>query len=188
VEDNDIFQHALAGITVDRRGAPSCVSNRIRDNTLAGVIVHESGAGTFHQNRVFHNAQDGFLIKAAGEPVCRGNVVTDNGRYGVHVTLAGLGLIESNDVFANTKAGIAVTEGGKPIVNHNTVHDEPGPGMVCIPYRLTLSAARLPRNPLSLSCCLTVSTSSLTLSPPSHEFSIRWCLTPARCSQQPRTA
>lgn len=59
IEDNEVFENALAGIWIKKESTPTLRRNKIHHGYECGLCVFESGQGLIEDNDIFCNATIG---------------------------------------------------------------------------------------------------------------------------------
>lgn len=123
LENNDIFDNAHSGITIETEAKPVLRRNRIHDNRRSGVHIYQGGQGLLEDNDIFGNNQAGVEIKTNGNPTLIGNRIYEGKQTGILVSDSGRGVLEDNDIFGNTYSGVEIRTGGDPQLRRNKIHD-----------------------------------------------------------------
>lgn len=62
IEDNEVFENALAGVWIKKESAPTLRRNKIHHGYECGLCVFESGQGLIEDNDIFCNATIGNIL------------------------------------------------------------------------------------------------------------------------------
>lgn len=71
LEDNEIFDNAMAGVWVKTDSHPVLRRNKIYDGRDGGVCIFNKGRGLLEENDIYRNAQAGVLISTESNPTLR---------------------------------------------------------------------------------------------------------------------
>lgn len=92
LEDNEIFDNAMAGVWIKTESNPILRRNKIHDGHEGGVCIFNNGKGLLEDNDIFRNALTGVLISSQSSPVMRRNRIFGGGAAGIEIT-NGAGLL-----------------------------------------------------------------------------------------------
>lgn len=77
IEDNEIFDNAMAGVWIKTDSNPTLRRNKIHDGRDGGICIFNGGRGLLEENDIFRNAQAGVLISTNSHPILRKNRIFD---------------------------------------------------------------------------------------------------------------
>lgn len=123
LENNEIFDNAMAGVWIKTESNPVLRRNKIHDGREGGVCIFNGGKGLLENNDIFRNTLTGVLISTSSFPVLRGNRIFEGGTTGIEITNGAGGIIDSNEIFNNKFSGICLATGVKPKLTNNILHD-----------------------------------------------------------------
>lgn len=86
LEDNEIFDNAMAGVWIKTDSNPILRRNKIHDGHEGGVCIFNNGKGVLEENDIFRNSLTGVLISTSSYPVLRRNRIFDGGAAGIEIT------------------------------------------------------------------------------------------------------
>lgn len=75
LEDNEIFENAMAGVWIKTDSHPLLRRNKIYDGKDGGVCIFNKGKGLLENNEIYRNAQAGVLISTESNPTLRNNKI-----------------------------------------------------------------------------------------------------------------
>ena len=84
IEDNEIFDNAMAGVWIKTDSNPTLRRNKIHDGRDGGICIFNGGRGLLEENDIFRNAQAGVLISTNSHPVLRKNRIFDGFAAGLY--------------------------------------------------------------------------------------------------------
>jgi F-box protein 11 len=124
LENCRIQSDSLAGIAVHGSGADPIIRNNVIHRCRqSGIVVFESGRGTFEENDIANNDVCGVVIRDGGNPALRGNQIYNNRQGGIQIERGALGRIEDNYVFKNRREGIVIKDQANPVIRLNTIYN-----------------------------------------------------------------
>lgn len=100
IEDNEIFDNAMAGVWIKTDSNPTLRRNKIHDGRDGGICIFNGGRGTFNL-----------------ESLQQRNVF----RY--LTPFIWVGLLEENDIFRNAQAGVLISTNSHPVLRKNRIFD-----------------------------------------------------------------
>ena len=112
-----------ANVAVETQGCPFVQDCLIQGGKDAGIIVYDSGGGTFQNCEVANTSGDGIIVESAADPHIKGCKVHNSLSRGVYYREGGTGLLEQNEIYENSMAGVAIATGSNPIVRGNIIRD-----------------------------------------------------------------
>jgi len=121
LEENEIFDNAMAGVWIKTDSHPVLRRNKIYDGRDGGVCIFNKGRGVLEENEIFRNAQAGVLISTESNPTLRRNRIFDGRAAGLEITNGATATLEGNIVFNNKFGGICVATGVQPVMKDNKV-------------------------------------------------------------------
>lgn len=98
IEDNEIFDNAMAGVWIKTDSNPTLRRNKIHDGRDGGICIFNGGRGACTPH-------------AAGGP-----------RLPLTLALCA-GLLEENDIFRNAQAGVLISTNSHPVLRKNRIFD-----------------------------------------------------------------
>lgn len=99
IEDNEIFDNAMAGVWIKTDSNPTLRRNKIHDGRDGGICIFNGGRGAWA--RLHASA---LPPPPANEAVCAG-------------------LLEENDIFRNAQAGVLISTNSHPVLRKNRIFD-----------------------------------------------------------------
>lgn len=148
MEENEIFDNAMAGVWIKTESNPVLRRNKIYDGRDGGVCIFNKGRGLkldfygfnlsfviFHlksdffvvgvleDNEIFRNAQAGVLISSESNPTLRRNRVFDGRAAGVEITNGATASLEENYIYNNKFGGLCLATDVQPQLRNNHVFD-----------------------------------------------------------------
>jgi F-box protein 11 len=121
IEDNEVFENALAGVWIKKESTPTLKRNKIHHGYECGICVFENGQGHIEDNDIFCNGTIGVLINSGSKPTLKANRIYSCGTFGIEVINESGGVIENNMVFDNQYEGIALATGVHSQLKDNMV-------------------------------------------------------------------
>jgi F-box protein 11 len=85
IEDCDISNNKLSGVTVKGGGNPLMRRCEIHDGQASGIYVYENGKGTYEDCDIFANKNSGVAVREGGNPLVRRCEIHDGQTSGIHV-------------------------------------------------------------------------------------------------------
>ena len=154
VEDNDVSNGGLAGMSIDLGARGTYLRNRIFNFVSYGLVVAEqasptvenndiydcetsiytrSGAcGTYLKNRVYGTRSDGIRIEGPGTaPRFSGNFVSQAGGNGALIISEASPAIERDEYFMNGGYGIHASQKSAPCITSCKIYDNVDGGISC---------------------------------------------------------
>ncbi|WAR19120.1 FBX11-like protein [Mya arenaria] len=135
IENNEIFDNAMAGVWIKTDSNPVLRHNKIHDGRDGGICIFNGGKGILEENDIFRNAQAGLLISTQSHPTLRRNRIFDGQAAGVEITNNATANLDGNKVFNNKFGGLCLASGVNPVMkdnhiygNHNMVEKAVGSG------------------------------------------------------------
>ncbi|XP_023238645.1 F-box only protein 11-like [Centruroides sculpturatus] len=123
LEQNEIFDNAMAGVWIKTDSNPTLRRNKIYDGRDGGVCIFNGGKGILEENDIFRNAQAGVLISTQSHPLLRRNRIFDGLAAGVEITNNATATLEYNQIFNNRFGGLCLASGVQPILKGNRIFD-----------------------------------------------------------------
>jgi parallel beta-helix repeat protein len=124
LEGCDISSQGGSSVYISNDADPRLRRNKIHDGRDHGVLVYDSGLGTFEDNEVIGNGAAGVAIQGGGNPVLRRNQIHEGKQgAGVLVSDGGLGTLEDNEISGNSVGGVVIRTGGNPVLRRNQIRD-----------------------------------------------------------------
>ncbi|KAL4717943.1 hypothetical protein ACJJTC_001361 [Scirpophaga incertulas] len=121
LEQNEIFDNAMAGVWIKTDSNPTLKRNKIFDGRDGGICIFNGGKGVLEENDIFRNAQAGVLISTQSHPVLRRNRIFDGLAAGVEITNNATATLEHNQIFNNRFGGLCLASGVSPLVRGNKI-------------------------------------------------------------------
>lgn len=121
LEQNEIFDNAMAGVWIKTDSNPTLKRNKIFDGRDGGICIFNGGKGILEENDIFRNAQAGVLISTQSHPILRRNRIFDGLAAGVEITNNATATLEFNQIFNNRFGGLCLASGVQPIVRGNKI-------------------------------------------------------------------
>lgn len=116
LEQNEIFDNAMAGVWIKTDSNPTLKRNKIYDGRDGGICIFNGGKGVLEENDIFRNTQAGVLISTQSHPVLRRNRIFDGLAAGVEITNNATATLEYNQIFNNKFGGLCLASGVQPII------------------------------------------------------------------------
>lgn len=107
IEDNEIFDNAMAGVWIKTDSNPTLRRNKIHDGRDGGICIFNGGRG-----RCLSVWMLLFLL-------CRHVRTREAHRLPFFLS----GLLEENDIFRNAQAGVLISTNSHPILRKNRIFD-----------------------------------------------------------------
>ena len=98
MEQNEIFDNAMAGVWIKTDSNPTLKKNKIHDGRDGGICIFNGGRGILEENDIFRNAQAGVLISTQSHPCLRKNRIFDGLAAGIEITNNATATLENNQV------------------------------------------------------------------------------------------
>jgi F-box protein 11 len=114
LENNEIFDNAMAGVWIKTDSNPTLRRNKIYDGRDGGICIFNGGKGVLEENDICRNAQAGVLISTQSHPVLRRNRIFDGLAAGVEITNNATATLEHNQIFNNRFGGLCLASGVHP--------------------------------------------------------------------------
>ena len=111
IEDNEIFDNAMAGVWIKTDSNPTLRRNKIHDGRDGGICIFNGGRGTTISVYFILYPFSGF------------EAVID----------LFLGLLEENDIFRNAQAGVLISTNSHPVLRKNRIFDGFAAGEYFVP-------------------------------------------------------
>uniref|UniRef100_A0A7N9CED8 F-box protein 11 n=1 Tax=Macaca fascicularis TaxID=9541 RepID=A0A7N9CED8_MACFA len=111
IEDNEIFDNAMAGVWIKTDSNPTLRRNKIHDGRDGGICIFNGGRGLLEENDIFRNAQAGVLISTNSHPILRKNRIFDGFAAGIEITNHATATLEGNQIFNNRFGGLFLASG-----------------------------------------------------------------------------
>ncbi|KAB7508077.1 F-box only protein 11 [Armadillidium nasatum] len=126
LEENEIFDNAMAGVWIKTDSNPVLKRNKIFDGREAGVCIFNGGRGILEENEIFRNAQAGVLIStqkypSQSHPYLKNNRIYDGLAAGIEITSNASATLESNQIFNNRFGGLCLASGVNPTQKDNKI-------------------------------------------------------------------
>lgn len=138
LEQNEIFDNAMAGVWIKTDSNPTLKRNKIYDGRDGGICIFNGGkglrnfnfillitgcliaflflAGVLEENDIFRNAQAGVLISTQSVPILRRNRIFDGLAAGVEITNNASATLDCNQIFNNRFGGLCLASGVDPVI------------------------------------------------------------------------
>ncbi|VDO32166.1 unnamed protein product [Haemonchus placei] len=123
LEDNEIFDNAMAGVWIKTDSHPTLRRNKIYDGRDGGVCIFNNGRGLLEDNDIYRNAQAGVLISTESNPTLRRNRIFEGKAAGVEITNGASATLEANQLFHNKFGGLCLATDVKPVLRDNKIYD-----------------------------------------------------------------
>uniref|UniRef100_A0A671LFM8 F-box only protein 11-like n=2 Tax=Sinocyclocheilus anshuiensis TaxID=1608454 RepID=A0A671LFM8_9TELE len=121
IEDNEIFDNAMAGVWIKTDSNPTLRRNKIHDGRDGGICIFNGGRGLLEENDIFRNAQAGVLISTNSHPVLRKNRIFDGFAAGIEITNHATATLEGNQIFNNRFGGLFLASGVNVTMKDNKI-------------------------------------------------------------------
>lgn len=105
LEDNEIFDNAMAGVWIKTDSNPMLRRNKIYDGRDGGVCIFNRGKGMLEDNDIYRNAQAGVLISTESHPTLRRNRIFEGRAAGIEITNGATAILEQNCLYMNKFGG-----------------------------------------------------------------------------------
>lgn len=105
IEDNEIFDNAMAGVWIKTDSNPTLRRNKIHDGRDGGICIFNGGRGGWRG-----------AARRAAFPV-PGDICSPSTRFLFS------GLLEENDIFRNAQAGVLISTNSHPVLRKNRIFD-----------------------------------------------------------------
>jgi F-box protein 11 len=123
LEDNEIFDNAMAGVWIKTDSHPVLRRNKIYDGRDGGVCIFTKGRGLLEDNDIYRNAQAGVLISTESHPTLRRNRIFEGRAAGIEITNGATATLEGNFLFNNKFGGLCLATDVRPILRENRIFD-----------------------------------------------------------------
>uniref|UniRef100_A0A671YV72 F-box domain-containing protein n=1 Tax=Sparus aurata TaxID=8175 RepID=A0A671YV72_SPAAU len=121
IEDNEIFDNAMAGVWIKTDSNPTLRRNKIHDGRDGGICIFNGGRGLLEENDIFRNAQAGVLISTNSHPILRKNRIFDGFAAGIEITNHATATLEGNQIFNNRFGGLFLASGVNVTMKDNKI-------------------------------------------------------------------
>ncbi|KAL3874906.1 hypothetical protein ACJMK2_037858 [Sinanodonta woodiana] len=122
IENNEIFDNAMAGVWIKTDSNPVLRHNKIHDGRDGGICIFNGGKGILEENDIFRNAQAGVLISTQSHPTLRRNRIFDGLAAGVEITNNATANLDGNKIFNNKFGGLCLASGVNPVLKDNQIY------------------------------------------------------------------
>ncbi|VDO31155.1 unnamed protein product [Brugia timori] len=123
LEDNEIFDNAMAGVWIKTESNPVLRRNKIYDGRDGGICIFNKGRGLLEDNEIYRNAQAGVLISTDSNPILRRNRIYKGRAAGIEITNGATATLEGNHLFQNEFGGLCLASDVRPIMRDNLIYD-----------------------------------------------------------------
>ena len=120
IEQNEIFDNAMAGVWIKTDSNPLLRHNKIHDGRDGGICIFNGGKGQTHipQHILYKSQCKRFHIFASNRKLLIN-------RMWPLIT----GVLEENDIFRNAQAGVLVSTQSHPVLRRNRIFDGQAAGI-----------------------------------------------------------
>jgi hypothetical protein len=120
VEDCDIFNNTLAGVSIKEGADPTVRNSRIYNGKSSGVYVYLNGRGTVEDSSIYGNTYSGVSISEGGDPFINRCKINRNGYNAVYAYKSAKGTVQNSDLSGNKQGPTDIEAGSIVRLSGNT--------------------------------------------------------------------
>jgi parallel beta-helix repeat protein len=120
VEDCDIFNNTLAGVSIKEGADPTVRNSRIYNGKSSGVYVYLNGRGTIEDSSIYGNTYSGISISEGGDPFVNRCKINRNGYNAVYAYKNAKGAVQNSDLTGNKQGPTDIEAGSTVRMSGNT--------------------------------------------------------------------
>lgn len=117
IEDNEIFDNAMAGVWIKTDSNPTLRRNKIHDGRDGGICIFNGGRGNFYESESSCYLDMYCYVSGAHTVACSCQY------FDIVCFLLPSGLLEENDIFRNAQAGVLISTNSHPVLRKNRIFD-----------------------------------------------------------------